>query len=85
MVLGGGGYTKANVARCWANETAALVKQPIPERLPNTQYDAYFADDFTLRLKDLGRRRIENYMARQHGLPEDLRIQDLASFDEDVL
>jgi Fe-S cluster assembly protein SufD len=45
-----------------------------------------FAADVTRRIKvEPVRRRIENYMARQHGLPEDLRIQDLASFDEDVL
>jgi Fe-S cluster assembly protein SufD len=45
-----------------------------------------FAADVTRRIKvDPVRRRIESYMARQHGLPEDLRIQDLASFDEDVL
>lgn len=25
LVLGGGGYTLRNVARCWANETAILV------------------------------------------------------------
>lgn len=45
-----------------------------------------FAADVTRRIKvEPVRRRIENHMARQHGLPEDLRIQDLASFDEDVL
>lgn len=61
LVTGGGGYTKANVARCWANETAALVKVPVSERLPSTAYDEYFADDPTLRLRDLGKRRIENF------------------------
>ncbi|MDW8261470.1 MAG: Fe-S cluster assembly protein SufD [Phycisphaerales bacterium] len=45
-----------------------------------------FAADVTRRIKvEPVRRRIESHMARQHGLPEDLRIQDLASFDEDVL
>lgn len=45
-----------------------------------------FAADVTRRIKvEPVRRRIENFMAEQHGLPQDLRIQDLASHDEDVL
>ncbi|HRK30464.1 MAG TPA: Fe-S cluster assembly protein SufD [Tepidisphaeraceae bacterium] len=45
-----------------------------------------FAADVTRRIKvEPVRRRIETFMAEQHGLPQDLRIQDLASFDEDVL
>lgn len=45
-----------------------------------------FAADVTRRIRvEPVRRRIENCMAEQHGLPQDLRIQDLASHDEDVL
>jgi Fe-S cluster assembly protein SufD len=45
-----------------------------------------FAADVTRRIKvEPVRERIESFMATQHGLPQDLRIQDLASFDEDVL
>ena len=45
-----------------------------------------FAADVTRRIKvEPVRRRIESFMAEQHGLPQDLRIQDLASHDEDVL
>lgn len=45
-----------------------------------------FAADVTRRIKvEPVRRRIEDFMASQHGLPQDLRIQDLASFDEAVL
>jgi histone deacetylase 1/2 len=29
MILGGGGYTVANVARCWAYETALCLNQDI--------------------------------------------------------
>lgn len=45
-----------------------------------------FAADVTRRIK-VGpvRERIEDYMANQHGLPQDLRINDLGAFDEDVL
>ena len=39
LVTGGGGYTKHNVARCWAYETALLVGRPdISRDLPMTDY-----------------------------------------------
>ncbi|KAI9457820.1 hypothetical protein BJY52DRAFT_457582 [Lactarius psammicola] len=44
LVVGGGGYTVKNVSRCWAYETAVLVGADIPDTLPSTIYDAYFAD-----------------------------------------
>lgn len=36
MVLGGGGYTLKNVARCWANETGLLVGERLDDKLPET-------------------------------------------------
>ncbi len=44
--LAGGGYTKQNVARCWAAETALLVDQEISADLPSNDYYEYFAPDF---------------------------------------
>ena len=45
-----------------------------------------FAADVTRRIKvEPVRRRIENIMAAQHGLPQDLRITDLGEHDEAVL
>ena len=44
LVVGGGGYTVKNVSRCWAYETAVLVGADVPDTLPTTVYDAYFAD-----------------------------------------
>jgi Fe-S cluster assembly protein SufD len=42
-----------------------------------------FAADVTRRIKvEPVRRRLENFMAAQHGLPQDLRITDLGSHDE---
>ena len=44
-----------------------------------------FAADITRRIRvEPVRRRLEEYMAAQHGLPLDLRITDLASHDEAV-
>ncbi|KAI0263787.1 hypothetical protein BC834DRAFT_924846 [Gloeopeniophorella convolvens] len=44
LVVGGGGYTVKNVSRCWAYETAVLVGADVPDTLPATIYDAFFAD-----------------------------------------
>jgi Fe-S cluster assembly protein SufD len=45
-----------------------------------------FAADITRRMRvEPVRRRIEDYMAAQHGLPQDLRITDLGTFDERAL
>lgn len=34
LVLGGGGYTKRNVARCWTYETAVLLDEDISNDIP---------------------------------------------------
>ncbi len=45
-----------------------------------------FAADITRRIRvEPVRRRLEDYMAAQHGLPQDLRITDLSAHDEDVV
>ena len=49
MVLGGGGYTVRNVARCWAYETSICVDQDLSNELPfDTEYYEYFSPDFNL-------------------------------------
>ena len=35
LVLGGGGYTMRNVARCWTYETSILLDKEIPVSTPN--------------------------------------------------
>jgi histone deacetylase 1/2 len=51
LVLGGGGYTIRNVARCWAYETAVLLDQPdISNDIPFNDYYEYYAPDYTLHL-----------------------------------
>ena len=34
LVLGGGGYTKRNVARCWTYETAVILNEEISNDIP---------------------------------------------------
>ncbi|CAE7542287.1 HDAC1, partial [Symbiodinium microadriaticum] len=50
MVLGGGGYTVRNVARCWTYETSVLLNTPIPNQLPYNDFFEYYAPDFLLHL-----------------------------------
>ena len=35
IILGGGGYTVRNVARCWAYETSLAVDEPLNLELPD--------------------------------------------------
>lgn len=46
IVLGGGGYTIENVARCWAYETGQLVGVEIGEIVPtNEEFRYYYGKD----------------------------------------
>ncbi|RKO97237.1 hypothetical protein CXG81DRAFT_16007 [Caulochytrium protostelioides] len=48
MVLGGGGYTIRNVARCWAYETSVCCGVTVPNELPETVSYDYYGPDFVL-------------------------------------
>lgn len=49
LVLGGGGYTVRNVARCWAYETALLVgEEDISNEIPYSPYIEFFYPDYKL-------------------------------------
>ncbi|KAJ8440504.1 hypothetical protein Cgig2_022945 [Carnegiea gigantea] len=50
QVTGGGGYTKENVARCWAVETGVLLETDLPDEIPDNEYIKYFAPDYSLRI-----------------------------------
>lgn len=46
IVLGGGGYTIENVARCWAYETSVLLGQNIGNDIPEyNEFYSYYKDD----------------------------------------
>merc|ERR1719259_416254 len=64
LVLGGGGYTPKNVARCWAYETGLLVDAEMNPEIPiNTEYFQYFKPDFSLHPSVVQRQ--ENGNSRQ--------------------
>eukprot|EP00924_Labyrinthula_sp_SR-Ha-C_P015440 maker-scaffold_84-snap-gene-0.50-mRNA-1 protein AED:0.03 eAED:0.03 QI:63/0.75/0.8/1/1/1/5/432/463 len=52
LVLGGGGYTMRNVARCWTYETATIVNRhkAISNKLPKNAYYQYYGPDFRLHI-----------------------------------
>ncbi|XP_062501177.1 histone deacetylase 3-like [Corticium candelabrum] len=64
LILGGGGYTVRNVARCWTYETSLLLDTPISNELPYNEYFEYFGPDYTLHPDTLT--RIENQNNRQY-------------------
>lgn len=64
LVLGGGGYTLRNVARCWCYETSVLLGEDISNELPYHDYFEYFAPDFTLHPENSSKQ--ENYNTRQY-------------------
>ncbi|XP_038057351.1 histone deacetylase 1-like [Patiria miniata] len=50
LLLGGGGYTIRNVARCWTYETATALGVEIANELPYNDYFEYFGPDFKLHI-----------------------------------
>jgi len=58
LVLGGGGYTPRNVARCWTYETAVCLGEKIPNEIPLTygfieQFGPNFDLNYVTENKDL--------------------------------
>ena len=50
LVMGGGGYTMRNVARCWTFETSVLLDREIPDELPYNNYFEYYGPDYRLHI-----------------------------------
>ena len=51
IVLGGGGYTIRNVARCWAYETGCLLNADMEDALPINDYSEYFGPTHQLHIQ----------------------------------
>lgn len=74
LILGGGGYTIRNVARCWTYETGLLLNQELDNDLPQNEYIGYYAPNFNLHItpsnmenlnspKDIEKYKIQIYEA----------------------
>ncbi|KAM9986619.1 hypothetical protein ACTFIY_011037 [Dictyostelium cf. discoideum] len=50
VVLGGGGYTIKNVARCWTYETSILVDSELKDELPYNDYLEYYGPEYRLHI-----------------------------------
>ncbi|KAI1722464.1 histone deacetylase domain-containing protein [Ditylenchus destructor] len=50
VMLGGGGYTIRNVARCWCYETSVALDTDIANELPYNDYFEYYGPDFKLHI-----------------------------------
>uniref|UniRef100_A0A914NWY6 Histone deacetylase n=1 Tax=Meloidogyne incognita TaxID=6306 RepID=A0A914NWY6_MELIC len=50
LLLGGGGYTIRNVARCWTFETSVALNVDIANELPYNDYFEYYGPDFKLHI-----------------------------------
>ncbi|CAO3614442.1 unnamed protein product [Cunninghamella blakesleeana] len=74
MVVGGGGYTVRNVARCWTYETSVLVGQELSNDLPPNEYIDFFRPDYQLHPHLSG--RLENQNDRQYLLKVRERIME---------
>lgn len=63
LVLGGGGYTIRNVARCWAYETALLVDRKLSEDIPYNEYFEYYGPDYKMSVP---RTNMENLNSKEY-------------------
>jgi len=50
LLLGGGGYTIRNVARCWCYETGVALGHELTDKMPANEYYEYFGPDYTLHV-----------------------------------
>ncbi|KAJ0977931.1 hypothetical protein J5N97_013405 [Dioscorea zingiberensis] len=62
LLLGGGGYTIRNVARCWCYETGVALGMELDDKMPQHEYYEYFGPDYTLHVAPSN---MENKNSRQ--------------------
>lgn len=51
LLLGGGGYTIENVARCWTYETGLILGEDLPNEMPITDYYTKYGPEYKLHNK----------------------------------
>ncbi|KAG6398520.1 hypothetical protein SASPL_139984 [Salvia splendens] len=50
LLLGGGGYTIRNVARCWCYETGVALGVEVDDQMPRHEYIEYYGPDYNLHV-----------------------------------
>lgn len=77
LLVGGGGYTIRNVARCWTHETAVALDTTISNELPYNDYFEYFGPDFKLNISpsNMANANSQDYLDKiRNRLFENLRM-----------
>lgn len=60
VIVGGGGYTVENVARCWAYETSIILGKEVENELPeNLDYANEYKDEYFLHYNNVKHRNEE--------------------------
>ncbi|CAB4321386.1 unnamed protein product [Prunus armeniaca] len=97
LLLGGGGYTIRNVARCWCYETGVALGAEIEDKMPQHEYYEYFGPDYTLHvapsnmenknshvlLEEIRSKLLENLSRLQHAPSVSNFMKDLLSLLSD--
>jgi len=67
LLVGGGGYTVRNVARCWAYETGLALDTSMADELPYNTYYEYYGPDFNLHIQPSNMENLNtpNYLQKQ--------------------
>lgn len=79
VLLGGGGYTIQNVARCWTYETGLMLGQQIDNNIPHTEHYYFYTDDNKIHFPTDPRPNTNtpDYLHRiTHTITENLRMAD---------
>lgn len=63
LLLGGGGYTIRNVARCWAYETSRAIGMELSDDMPYNKYFEFYGPEFRLQLTPSN---MENLNSREY-------------------
>ena len=63
LLIGGGGYSLRNVARCWTFETSVALGIDIDNEIPAHEYSSYFGPDYKIHLPVSN---MENNNSREH-------------------
>ncbi|KXN70957.1 YNL330Cp-like protein [Conidiobolus coronatus NRRL 28638] len=63
LVLGGGGYTVRNVARCWTKETGVILNQELDNKLPVNDYYDFYGPEYQLEVEPVS---IENLNTKSY-------------------
>ena len=65
MIIGGGGYTISNVARCWAYETGVCLGKDLSDEIPANDFYQHYAPTYNIHIepdKNLENRNQREYL-----------------------